>query len=183
MSIETLLAELANEHTALHVNYDVARVRRLQQEAADAGAFFTCFSVAGTRSIYDLFDLVGEYLQFPEPTRNAEAVRDWATDLEFIDNEAGYVIVINDCQSLKDLRSEDLDLFFWLWPGGPAAFQFQDQIYHVLFTGPESIRRFSVKETLTRRAKERQFSAEYVKKHGGRSNRIPVIDWLKNAER
>jgi hypothetical protein len=137
MSIETLLAELANEHTALHVNYDVARVRRLQQEAADAGAFFTCFSVAGTRSIYDLFDLVGEYLQFPEPTRNAEAVRDWATDLEFIDNEAGYVIVINDCQSLKDLRSEDLDLFFWLWPGGPAAFQFRDRIYHVLFTGPD----------------------------------------------
>lgn len=177
MNTEILLAGLANEHTALHVNYDVARVRKLQQEAVGAGAFFTCFSVAAARSIGDLFDLVSKYLQFPEPTRNAEAVRDWATDLEFIDNEVGCVIVINDCQSLADLRHEDLDLFFWLWPGGPVAFRFQDQIYHVLFTGPELLGGFSIKETLARRAKERQFPAEYVKKHGGRSNRVSIIDW------
>ncbi|GDY34102.1 barstar family protein [Gandjariella thermophila] len=172
---ERRMVDLLGYQAGLHVNVDPSLLRQIEEQAKLDGLDFRRFSVGQVVGDSDLYSLLEQVFEFPSSVTNWHAAADWMSDLEWIENPVGHVIVIDGVERLKQVNEQTFSRFIKLFPRAVEIFQQVGLQYHVIFLradSPESSLLTQLREEATR-----AIPSEATRRHTGRQYKpIPVID-------
>ncbi|GDY33053.1 barstar family protein [Gandjariella thermophila] len=129
----TLSSIFEDEIVAAHVGVGRALAQHVLEVARASGYDCHQLHLVDVHTPAEYYALLGREFQFPTPVVNDHGAIDWMSDLEWLGQYPGHVVVVD---GLADLRSHNPNIFgalVYMFPHVLDRMRSGDERYHVFF--------------------------------------------------